>query len=380
MSESSRERAETAGSERPNSATGPRPPNPVRKAAAQTRRGQRIPVRKAAAQTRRGQRIPVRKVAVMMLALTVVILAFVASYASALGKPSARHIPIAVMAAPAALAKLDTSPELRMRPVHDPAQARRLVEDRAAYGALLLSPSGPTTVLVANGGGHAIEAILVQLGQRVAQGRGTPLTTVDVAPTTPADPNGSVEFYCIVFLGLGGAVGASVLGRILGPVRDLPDALRRLGLVALYAALLSAAVTLFTDVAFGALVGHFGSLFLTMWLFVLAVCVALTGFAALVGPLASGVLILGLVLFGNPSSGGAVPGPLLNSFYGGLGQVLPQGAAMSALRGVQYFGNRGIGGALLCLAIWAAAGLALLGAALGSPRGRAAAGPSTAGL
>jgi hypothetical protein len=42
---------------------------------------------------------------------------------------------------------------------------------------------------------------------------------------------------------------------------------------------------------------------------------------------------------------------------------LPQGAALSALRGVQYFGDRGMGTGLLCLTIWAAAGLILLGVA-----------------
>jgi hypothetical protein len=130
----------------------------------------------------------------------------------------------------------------------------------------------------------------------------------------------------------------------------------------LYAASLSVVVTLFADVALGDLVGHFGFLFLTLWLFVTAVCLAGTGLSALAGPLASIVLILVLIILGNPSSGGPVPRPLLNGFYSGLNPVLPQGAALSALRGVQYFGDRGIDLGLLCLLIWALAGLGLLGA------------------
>jgi ABC-type multidrug transport system permease subunit len=111
----------------------------------------------------------------------------------------------------------------------------------------------------------------------------------------------------------------------------------------------------------GDLVGHFGFLFLTLWLFAVAVCLAVTGLSALVG-LASIVLILVLIILGNPSSGGPVPRPLLNGFYSGLNPVLPQGAALSALRGVPYFGDRGIDLGLLCLLIWVLAGLALLGA------------------
>ena len=295
-----------------------------------------------------------------MVGLIVVVVAFFSSYASALGKPTAHHIPVAVVAPPAVIARLAASPLLGVRPAPNLAAARRMVEDRTVFGALDLPPAGPTTLLVANGGGHAVETFLLQAGQQIAHARGTPLTTVDVAPTSPHDPSGTVEFYCIAFLFLGAALGATVLGRLLGPIRSFPDALWRLGWILLYAGLLSLVVTLFADVVFGALIGHFGLLFLTLWLFVAAVCLAVSGLAARAGMAASLVLILVLIALGNPSSAGPVPRPLLNGFYSGLNPVLPQGAALSVLRGVQYFGNQGIAAGLLCLMVWALAGLGLL--------------------
>jgi hypothetical protein len=301
-----------------------------------------------------------RKVMLAMIGLTVVIVAIFCGYSSAFGKPTAHHVPVAVAASPAVLAKLEASPALRVYQVRDLAAARTMVEDRAVYGALVLPSTGQATLVVANGDGHAVEAVLVQLGQQVA---GTALNTVDVAPTSPDDPNGSVEFYCIVFLGIGAAVGASVLARAGGRVRHVRGALERLGLVVLYAAFLSFVVTLFADPVYSALVGHFGFLFLTLWLYVLAVCLAVAGVAELAGPLASIVLIGLFIVFGNTSSGGAVPRPLLDSFFSALNPVLPQGAALSALRGVQYFGDREMGTGLLCLAIWALAGLVSLGVA-----------------
>ena len=309
-----------------------------------------------------GPQRPVRKVVLVMLGLTVVVVAFISSYASALGKPSPRHVPVAVSALPAVLGKLEASSLLRVYPVADLARARSMVEDRTAYGALLLPPTGPATLLVANGGGHAVATTLMQLGQQAAHARGTTLTTVDLAPTSPNDPNGTVEFYCIAFLFLGGAIGATVLGRVAGPVRGPRGAFARVGLVLVYAALLSVVVTIFADVAFGDLAGHFGFLFLTLWLYVLAVCLTVTGLSALAGPLASIALVLVLIILCSPSSGGPVPRPLLNGFYSGLNPVLPQGAGLSALRGVQYFGDRGIDLGLLSLLIWALVGLALLGA------------------
>ena len=317
--------------------------------------------------------VPRRAVQIVlaMVCLTLVIATFFSSYASALGKPVPHHVPVAVTAPPGVVSKLSASPLLNVRPVPDLASARRLVEERTVYGALALPRTGPSTLLVANGGGHAVAAFLMEFGQHVARARGTPLLTVDVAPTSPNDPTGIVEFYCVAFLGIGAAVGASVLGRMLGPVRSLSDVVMRLGLVVLYAGFLSAVVAFFADVVFGALVGHFGLLFLTLWLFVAAVCLAVTGFAARTSLLASGVLILVFVLLGNPSSGAAVPRPLLNGFFSALNPVLPQGATLSALRGIQYFGNNGIAPALLCLLIWAAAGVALLfSAGLGWPHRR----------
>jgi hypothetical protein len=304
-----------------------------------------------------------RTVVLAMAGLIVVILAFFSSYTSALGKPTARHVPVAVAAPSAVLTKLDVSGQFRAYPVTGLPAARAMVEDRAAYGALVLPRTGPATLLVAGGAGHAVEAVLTQLGQQQAGIHGAALHTVDVAPTSPNDPNGSVEFYCVIFLGIGAAVGGTMLARTLGPVRGTSSALRRLGLVLLYAGVLSVVVTAFADGVYGALVGHFWPLFLTMWLFVVAECLAVGGFAALAGPLAAIPLIVVLVLLGNPSAGGAVPRPLMNGFFAALNPVLPPGAALSALRGVQYFGNRGMGTALLCLAIWVAAGLGLLGAA-----------------
>lgn len=127
-----------------------------------------------------------RKVMLAMIGVTAVIAAVFCSYSSAFGKPAAHHIPVAIAAPPAVLAKLETSPALRVYQVRNLAAARSMVEDRAVYGGLVLARTGQATLVVANGGGHAVEAVLVQLGQQAA---GTALNTVDVAPTSPGDPS-----------------------------------------------------------------------------------------------------------------------------------------------------------------------------------------------
>ena len=51
-----------------------------------------------------------RKVLLAMIGLTAVIVAVFCSYSSAFGKPVAHHIPVAVAASPAVLAKLEAPP------------------------------------------------------------------------------------------------------------------------------------------------------------------------------------------------------------------------------------------------------------------------------
>src|ERR1700729_3025453 len=190
-----------------------------------------------------GERVNARKVVLAMLGLTVVVLAILSSYASALGRPSPHHLPVAVAAPPKVLRELDASPALRVYPVPDLARARTMVVDRAAFGALVLPGTGSATLLVANGAGHSVETILVRIGQQLARARGTTLTTVDVAPTSPNDPDGTVEFYCIAFLFLCGSFGETGLAGLAGPVRGLRGALARLGMVLAYAGWLSLVVT-----------------------------------------------------------------------------------------------------------------------------------------
>ena len=152
--------------------------------------------------TRRSQQRPDRTLILVAVGLIAIVAAFFSSYASALGKPSARHLPVAVTAPPAVIGELRASPALTVHAVPDLASARRMVEDRAVYGALALPRTGPITLLVANGGGHAVAVILRQLGQQIARARGTQLKTYDVAPASGNDPNGTVEFDLLVFVGL----------------------------------------------------------------------------------------------------------------------------------------------------------------------------------
>ena len=66
------------------------------------------------------------------------------------------------------------------------------------------------------------------------------------------------------------------------------------------------------------------------------------------------------VVLGNPSAGGAFPTNLLPSFFSAIGPWLPPGAATSAIRGIVYFDNAGVGNPVLVMVAWLVVGLVLL--------------------
>jgi hypothetical protein len=97
----------------------------------------------------------VRMLVLVMLGLIAVVVLFFSSFSSALGKPVDHHIPVAVTAPPALLARLVASPMFSVQQVPDLTAARTLVENRDTYGALVLPRTGTDTLLVASGGGSA---------------------------------------------------------------------------------------------------------------------------------------------------------------------------------------------------------------------------------
>lgn len=87
-----------------------------------------------------------------------------------------------------------------------------------------------------------------------------------------------------------------------------------------------------------------------------AITLAFQGLAGVVG---IGLAILLVVVFGNPSAGGAYPYPLLPPFWSAIGPALPPGAGTYAARSIAYFHGNGARGPMLVLAAWAVVGAAV---------------------
>jgi hypothetical protein len=301
----------------------------------------------------------VRNIALVMAALAVFVVAMIASYSGAFAKPALHHLNVAVAGPQQLVDGLRGQDTLNVTQVADAVAAHDEVYQRKADAAFVADAPGHLTVDVAGGGGRSVANAAEAVGRGVAAKAGLTTTVIDVAPTTAADPQGTVVFYAVIFLSIGASVGATVFNRMMGSVRRPSTLAWRTLTLAAYSAVLAGGVTLYVDVVLGALTGHTWQVLGALLLYAIAVAGAVTGVAAAFGTVASALLTMLLVIVGNAAAAGPVGKPLLTGFYTTFNAIVPQGSGVTLLRSVEYFGGNGAMTPLLTLAAWAVAGCVL---------------------
>ncbi|MFE6889321.1 ABC transporter permease [Streptomyces sp. NPDC057694] len=276
-----------------------------------------------------------------------------------------RDLPLGVAGPPAATAPLARQLDARKGSfeIHryaDEAAARAAIEDRAVYGAVVVTPGGPK-LLTASAASPVVAQLLEQAVTAQAPA-GTKVTTVDVVPAPAADPRGSALSSSVLPLAIAGVAGGSVV--TLFRLRGVRAALT----LVLASAVVGIAAAALADSWLGVLTGDWWAQAGVLGLSSLAVGATVAGLAALIGPAGIGVGALLMVLLGNPFSGVASAPQLLPEPVGSLGQLLPPGAGGTLLRSVAYFDGARAGAPAITLAAWA--GLGLLAVLLGGLRAR----------
>lgn len=304
-------------------------------------------------------RTAIRRTVLALTGLTVFVLAMVASYSGAFAKPTLHHMTVAVSGPAQLVDGLRSQNALSVNDVGDAAAARAQVFERTADTAFAVTADRHMEIYVAGGGGRSVAAAAEAVGRETADQAGLTLVVEDVAPTSAGDPSGTVEFYAVIFISIGASLGAALLGRLMGTVRNpMTLALRTVSLAA-FSAVLAGVVTAYVGPGLDALTGHPTQVFGVLWLYAMAVGGAVTGVAAAFGTVSSVVLGLFLVVVGNAAAAGPVGRPLLSGFYSTFTAIVPQGSGVSLLRSISYFDGHGAAAPLTTLVLWAAAGCLL---------------------
>jgi hypothetical protein len=229
-----------------------------------------------------GSRRPLRNAALAGMGLLLFILVFFTSYGGAFGSPHPHDLRVAVTGPSSLVSALGETKGITVFPVDDPAEARAMVRGQEVSGAIRILDQRHVEVIVASGAGSSAATALTTMAHQLADRTGASLSVVDQVPLSAQDPNGTFEFYAIVFLGAGCSLGATIFGPMLG--RKV--LLERLAVIVVFTAAAAGMVTTLLDGVLGALPGHPVAVFLTLWGFALALTLAISGIAAAVGTLA----------------------------------------------------------------------------------------------
>jgi hypothetical protein len=300
---------------------------------------------------------------------------FIAAFVGALHNPHPNQVPVGVVrgdqTAQGLLAAVASQGrQLRAVEYADSAAADRAVDRGNIYSALASAPGG-LTLTVATAAGPAATSVTAGILTVAAQRAGVPLAVADAVPVDPDDPRGVVPFYLAVGLVIGGYFGGIALSLGVGTVpRTLARAGVRIAGLGLHAILLALAGTLIVGPGLGIWHQNLFGLFGAGTLLAYAAALFATAVQSWLARLGTTLIILLVVVLGNPGSGGIYPPEFLPGFFRGIHEWDLPGLGSDLIRSVIYFPAGTAAWTAGKLAIWSVASVAVFLAAtkvLGGP-------------
>ena len=286
-----------------------------------------------------------RKLVMAIVGVLIACFALVYSNVAANHSPKPHNLPIGIVgpagvvdAARAQLARADPG-GFKVHDYNSLTVAKTAVLHRSVYGAYQPAPSA--VLLTADAASPPVAALLQRVFTSASETAGRPLDVEDVAPLPPPDSSGATIFSSVLSLIIAGLAGSSI---VYAFTRHRRESVR---IVA--TAVIGIAAGLITAVVTTVIVGSFpDDRFFQVWgvalLFVLAVGLPIAAFQTLFGLPGTAIGFLLFLVIGNPASGGSSAPELLPSFWRGLSQALPDGAAVTSMRDVVYFSGHGSAG------------------------------------
>jgi hypothetical protein len=287
------------------------------------------------------------------------VFALVSSNVAANHSPKPHGLPIGIVGTPA-VAEAAGAELARAAPgafeVHayrSLTSARTAVLHRSVYGAFQPVPS--PDLLVASAASPAVAALLQRTFAGVASRSRHALAVQDLVPLPSSDSSGATTFSLVLSLIIAGLAGTTLIYTL---TRHRPETVR-----VIVTAALGVCAGLITALVTNVLVGAFSAHFFEVWgvatLFVLAIGMPIAAFQVIFGIAGTAIGVLLFLVIGNPASGGSSAPELLPGFWRTLSQILPPGAAVTAMRDVVYFHGHGSSHAFIVLAVYTVLGAAV---------------------
>ncbi|MER5183700.1 ABC transporter permease [Streptomyces sp. NPDC002896] len=298
-----------------------------------------------------------------MITVLTIGLAFVSVFLAAFHTPQPHRLPVAIAASDKTAALFDVrlqrvSPDgFQVDRYPDNASARRAVEHRQAYAALLADDGRPK-IVYAGANGPAVSALVAPLGSLCTSGcgAGEKLPVIDILPLSHGDSRGLSVFYASFGLVLAGFL----FGQMTYQVAPRLSFGQRVSSLALFAIVGGLATALIASTAFGAMPGPFLGIAGLVALMAGAVAASTVLLIRIFGPIGVLLASIFLIVMGNASSGGVLPPEFLPGWLKPLTSVMPPGVGVRALGGIAYFHHDGLVSGVVVLSAWIAVCIAAL--------------------
>ncbi|MFB7619456.1 hypothetical protein [Kitasatospora sp. NPDC056181] len=283
---------------------------------------------------------------------------FATTYMSASHAPKATNLPFGAVGTSPVLAAAEKNISLKVTQYPNEAAAKTAMDEARLFGVLISSGTSNTLIVVPSMSDLAPLDLAVRF-EEAAKATGQTLEVQQYAPTPLAakDPFGLVQGLMLVPLLIGGYMSSTVLMAVTGRAAGRWRAAQLAGFAVVSGLVVDLIVCYWLQ-------GFPSSKFWITWPICTLIVAVVAAVAAilqkLLGPVGTLLTVVVIMLFGNPSAGGATGVPYLPAFWRDIGPYLPPRNAYILLHHTIYFDGHGTGQALTTLLIYLGVAAAVL--------------------
>ena len=274
---------------------------------------------------------------------------FALNYTTADRNPVASNLPFGVVGASSLVTQVQKHMSLKTIQYPSQAAVHKAFDQAKIYGALVPGSKADTLIINEAASEYAPIPLAANFATAAKQLK-TPLKVQASNKPPSGDPGGVIPSLVLIVLLVAGYVGSTALMSVTGTATG-PRRVAGLVVFAFVAALL---LDLISGVfAWGWPIHQFWPLWPIMALVILTAALVASVLEKLFGAFGTFLTIMVMILFGNPSTGGAVGAPFLPSFWRHLGPFLPARNGLTAVHSTMYFNGHGMTQAIVILGVYA---------------------------
>jgi len=274
---------------------------------------------------------------------------FALNYTTADRNPVASNLPFGVVGSSTLVAQVQQHMSLKTIQYPNEAAVHEAFDQAKIYGALVAGSTADILLINASASEYAPYPLATNFAA-AAMAQKAPLKAQTLNKPPSGDSGGVIPSIVLIALLISGYVASTALMSVTGTATG-PWRVAGLVVFSLVAGLVLDLIS--GAFAWGWPIHQFWPVWAIMALVILTAALVASVLEKLLGALGTFLTIMVMILFGNPSSGGAVGAPFLPSFWRNLGPFLPPRNGLTAVHNTMYFNGHGMTQAVVILGVYA---------------------------